>query len=164
MRTIKILAGVFLYSLLLVGIGKAQPTAGTATEQQQGAQRVMDQQQTMNALRTGTNAPEIYEGENADIGPQHVLRLVPRRTYFEVRADSEYLYSDNPLLTKQFFRRPGTIFVNTLNVAFAPPAYRLGEGRLSPTIGVQSQWYNFGLGGPSLKAFDLDFEAQTAFV
>src|SRR5580698_4160201 len=86
---------------------KAQPAASTAVQQQQNFQQTMELQKPLLPLRPGTNAPETYQGENADIGPQHVLRLVPQRTFFMVRLDSQYLYTDNVLLT-QAPKVPGT--------------------------------------------------------
>jgi len=162
MRTIKISTGVLLVGLALPFLMQAQPTVETASQQQQSAQQNMEQQQMMNTLHAGTNAPEIYQGESSDVGPQHILRVVPRRTYFQARVDSQYLYSDNVFLTRSF-QVPGTIFVNTISLAFAPPAYRVGEGRLSPTIGALTQWYNYGLGGHDLSAFNPDFNVQTVF-
>src|SRR3954468_7693202 len=76
----------------------AQPSAPTAIQQQQNAQQNMTQQQMLTSVKSGTNAPEIYAGEESDTGPQHILQVVARRNLFEVRADSEYLYTDNALL------------------------------------------------------------------
>ena len=77
-----------------------------------------------------------------------------------VRADSQYLYSDNPLLT-QHPTVPGTEFVNTIQAAFAPTAYKVGPGRLSPQIGYFSQWFNYEMGNHDLGA--ADFNVQTAY-
>src|SRR6185312_7273248 len=75
----------------------AQPSASTAVQQQQNFQQSASQQQLLSSLKAGTNAPELYAGEDADVGPQNILLAVPRRTYFEVKADSEYLWTDNAL-------------------------------------------------------------------
>ncbi len=139
----------------------AQPSAPTATEQTQNFQQSTELQQPMMSLTPGTNAPEIYPGENEDIGPQHILRLLPRRTYFEVKVDSEYLYTDNAMLS-QHPTVSSTIFVNTISAALAPTAYKLGDGRFAPTAGVLSQWYNYGLGGHDVSF--MDFNVQTFFV
>lgn len=165
MRTIKVLV-CLLTGAALPFLAAAQPSASSATQQQENLQRTADQQQIMASLKAGTNAPEIYEGESSDVGPQHILRTVPRRTHFEVKADSQFLYTDNALLTSP--RSPSTIWVNTISAAYTPPAYRVGEGRLSPTIGVASQWYNYGIGeGDTIQGInvhDLNFDVQSAFV
>jgi hypothetical protein len=139
----------------------AQPSAPTATQQQQNFQQSMEQQRPLLSLKTGTNAPEIYQGENADVGPQHILRLIPQRTFFMVRADSLYLYSDNVLLTRHP-TIPGTEFVNTIQAAFQPTAYKVGPGRFTPSVGYLSQWYNYEMGNHDLGA--ADFNVQTVFI
>jgi hypothetical protein len=136
----------------------AQPSAPTAIQQQQNFQQSASQ--LLSSLKTGTNVPEMYLDENADLGPQHILMPVPRRTYFQVAADSEYLFTDNALFT-QSPKVSSTIFINTISAAFAPEAFRVGNGRLAPTVGFVSQWYNYGLGNHDLSA--LDFNAQTFF-
>lgn len=155
------LTGLLLSCGALFAISlRAQPSAPTAIQQQQNFQQNMEQQKPLISLRTGTNAPEIYQGENADIGPQHVLRLLPQRTWFLARLDSQYLYSDNVLLT----RHPttaGTEFVNTIQAAIAPTAYKLGPGRFSPMVGYLSQWFNYEMGGHDLGV--IDFNVQTVF-
>jgi hypothetical protein len=140
---------------------KAQPAASTAVQQQQNFQQTMELQKPLLPLRPGTNAPETYQGENADIGPQHVLRLVPQRTFFMVRLDSQYLYTDNVLLT-QAPKVPGTEFVNTAQLSFAPAPYRIGPGRISPSVGYMSQWFNYEMGNHNNGA--IDFNVQTLYV
>ena len=167
MKATKKLTGLLSLSVTLAFSLWAQPSAPTATQQQQNFQQNMEQQQPLISLRPGTNAPELYQGENADVGPQHVLRLRPKRTYFLVRADSQYLYTDNVLLT-QHPTTPGTEFVNTIQAEFAPSPYKMGPGRVSPGIGYLSQWYNYGLGGNSQMAGgvplnNIDFNVQTIF-
>ena len=51
-------------------------------------------------LRVGTNAPEVYQGENADIGPQRILRVNQkpaglRPDIFDLFFDSQIFYTDN---------------------------------------------------------------------
>ena len=168
MKIHKVGINVFLTFAVLSAVSlRAQPLAPTATQQHQNFQQSMEQQKPLISLKTGTNAPEIYEGENADVGPQHILRLLPQRTWVMVRADSEYLYSDNVLLT-QHNTTPGTEFVNTIQAAFAPTAYKVGPGRFSPQVGYLSQWYNYGLGGPGTangggQMSAVDFNVQTVY-
>ena len=146
-------------------MAKAQPsTAAAAAQQQQNAEA---QQQMLASLKAGTNAPSIYEGEESDVGPQHILRVKSHRTHFQVKADSEYLYTDNAFLSPvmTFFPKPQptTIFINTLSVALAPEPYRLGNGRFAPTVGLQNQWFNYSLGGPNNLQFN-DFDVESAFI
>ena len=116
-------------------------------------------------LRAGTNAPELYTGENADIGPQRILRVgtqnnAPRRKYLDGELDTQIFYSDNATYGNAHNRVGSWVFVNTAQAAFAPDPYDLGPGKFAPAIGFSSQWYNYTDG----KMNGLDFDAQTAFV
>jgi hypothetical protein len=156
MKTNKFFPAILSACFALVLSLQAQPSASTAVQQQNSLQ-----QQTFASLTPGTNAPEIYPGEDADVGPQHILEVEPRRTMFEVKADSEYLWTDNALLTP-VGEIASTIFVNTISATYLPTPYRLGNGRFAPYAGVSSQWYNYGLGGHDLSS--VDFNAQMALV
>jgi hypothetical protein len=157
----KELLGLLLACIALPAVSlKAQPSAPTATQQQQNFQQSMEQQRPLISLKPGTNAPEIYEGENADVGPQHILRLLPQRTYFLVKVDSQYLYTDNIFLT-QHPTIPGTEFVNTIQAAFEPTAYKIGPGRFTPAVGYVSQWFNYEMGNHDSGY--ADFNVQTAY-
>src|SRR5260221_1180887 len=155
-KIIAVLCFIYL-GVSLVAL-RAQPTA---VQQAENFKNTTAAQQPLSSLKEGTNAPEIYTNENEDIGPQHILRIVPRPTLFEVKAASQYLYTDNGLLSA----KPAistTEFVNTISAAYAPTPRKLGDGRFAPGVGYMSQWYNYGLGGHDLSA--LDFNVQTAFI
>lgn len=161
MKMTKTLTGLLLSCAILSALSlHAQPSAATAIQQQQNFQQSMEMQKPLTSLKPGTNAPDLYQGENADVGPQHILRLLPQRTWVMVRADSEYLYSDNVLLTGHP-ATPGTEFVNTIQAAFAPTAYKIGPGRFSPQVGYLSQWYNYEMGNHDLGV--ADFNVQTFY-
>jgi len=115
-------------------------------------------------LRAGTNAPELYMGENADIGPQRILRVgsegkAPRRNYFEGSLDTQIFYTDNASFAGTHSRNSSWVFVNTAQAAFAPDPYELGPGKFAPAIGFSSQWYNYTDG----RMEPFNFDAQTAF-
>ena len=138
-------------------IAHAQPAA---VQQLQNTQQQMQMPQPV--LRVGTNAPEIYAGENEDIGPQRILRVNqrPRSEYFDVVLDSQIFYSDNANFASSSANLDSWVFVNTVQAAFAPTPFNAGPGKLGPAIGFSSQWYNYG--DRIMSA--LDFNAQTAFV
>lgn len=110
-------------------------------------------------LRVGTNAPELYHGENEDIGPQRILRLNPRAKLFDVTLDSQVFYTDNA----NFAERPDNIssyvFVNTVQAAFTPEPSSFGPGKFAPALGFASQWYNYA----DQRMQPFDFDAQTFF-
>jgi hypothetical protein len=115
-------------------------------------------------LRTGTNAPELYSGENADIGPQRILQVGPnarpRRNYFDGQLDTQVFFTDNANYSGPSTARiESWVFVNTAMLAFAPDPYDLGPGKFSPSLGFSSQWYNYSSG----RMKPLDFDAQTVF-
>ena len=64
---------------------RAQPAA---VQQLQNNQIQRELQTPTTGLAVGTNAPELFPGENADVGPQRILRLNPRRIYFDLDRKS----------------------------------------------------------------------------
>jgi hypothetical protein len=114
-------------------------------------------------IGTNTFAPEMYPGENQDVGPQRILRVKPRRTFFEAIADSQYFYTDNARLSDDA-KVGSALFVNTIQAAFAPEPYRIQHGQFAPMIGYRSQWFNYDLDGHNDNLNTLDFHAQTAFL
>jgi hypothetical protein len=135
----------------------AQP----AVVQQLQSTRLSQQVQTpLAGLTAGTNAPELYSGENTDVGPQRILRLQPRWTWFDVLLDSQVFYTDNANYAQNPYVIGSSVFVNTAQVAFTPPALTLGPGKLAADGGFVSQWYNYGNTSMSAE----DFDAQTVFM
>jgi predicted porin len=132
----------------------------SAIQQLQNIQQAQQQKNLLPAaLSAGTNAPELYTGENLDVGPQRILRLNPRPNYFDVLFDSQVFYSDNANYSQAPFMVGSTVYVNTAQAAFAPPAWNLGPGKFSLAAGLASQWYNYG----NEDLTSLDFDAQTVF-
>jgi predicted porin len=136
---------------------RAQPTA---VQQLQNNQITQQLQTPMVNLAAGTNAPELFPGESADVGPQRILRLNPRQTYFDVLLDSQVFYSDNANYAQAPLAVGSAVFVNTVQAAFAPAAVDLWRGKGAAAIGLASQWYNYG----NNQLENLDFNAETFFV
>ena len=158
------LSAVLSALCLLIPAGlPAQPTAAVEQFQRTQSAQPLPKPLRLN-LSTNTEAPELYPGENADVGPQHILRVLRRKTYFELVADSQYFYTDNPFLSDQNKTRT-SLFVNTVQAAFAPEPIWLGRAQFAPAVGFRSQWFNYDLldgSGDGLNR--LDFNAQTAFL
>ena len=163
MKMTKTLAALSLSFIVLSTVSLRAQNAGTAVQQMQTIQKNMEQQQPLVSLKAGTNAPEIYSGENEDIGPQHILRIMPRRNLFEVSVDTEYLYTDNALLSTKPITA-ASVWVNTITAAFAPTPFKWGPGRFAPSAGFYSQWYNYwkANSGPSLG--NIDFNVQDLYL
>ena len=134
----------------------AQPAA---VQQLQNNQITRELQVPAPGLAAGTNAPELYAGENTDVGPQRILRLIPRHKYFDVLFDSQFFYSDNANFAQAPNDISSPVFVNTVQAAFAPPAIALGPGKGAAAVGFASQWYNYG----DNRLEWLDFNAETLF-
>jgi len=152
------------FLLLLLAFGatgpwtlRAQPVA---VQQIQNIQLTAPPGAAFPGQATATNVPELYQGENADVGPQHILRLVPRHPYFNLLLDSQVFYTDNANFAPTADKIGSTIFVNTVQAAFTPTSLTLGEGKLSSNLGVASQWYNY----ENPRMSPLDFNAQTVFI
>jgi hypothetical protein len=134
---------------------RAQPPA---VQQLQNTQQTQ-QQNAFSSLVSSPTAPELYPGENSDIGPQRILRISPRPTPWELYLDSQYFYTSNATFsTNQKFG--SAVFVNTIQLSYSPGPYKLGPGTLAPSAGISSQWYNYGR--KSLAPFN--FDAQTGFL
>ena len=135
---------------------RAQPAS---VQQLQNTQQSQQQNSLSSSLAPGTNAPELYPGENSDIGPQRILKITPRPTPWELYLDSQYFYTNNAT----FSANPKTgsaVFVNTAQLSYSPGPYKLGPGLFAPSAGLASQWYNYGRHSLS----PLSFDAQTAFL
>jgi len=119
--------------MLLVFTGIFSVSAQPVNVQQfQNTQQAQQLQTPLAGLQNATNAPELYRGENTDVGPQRILRLNPRPDYFNVFFDSQVSYSDNANFAEGKNIIGSAVFVNTVQAAFTPPAFKLGAGRLAP--------------------------------
>jgi hypothetical protein len=136
---------------------RAQPAA---VQQLQNTELMQQQQNLLPALINGTNAPELYPGENADIGPQRILRVNPRPDFFDVLFDSQFFYTDNANFATGTNNLGSGVFVNTVQFAFTPPDLKWGNGKFAPSVGFVSQWYNY----ENSQMASFDFEAQIFFV
>jgi hypothetical protein len=124
-----------------------------------------------------TNAPELYAGETSDIGPQSVLKMNLPHWHLEAVADEEIYYTDNMFLDGQF-RQSADVAVSTIQAALVAPEQKVLGGELTPRIGIQQQWFNYGLfdnahitavkfpdifTGTAVSLDTFDFNAQTCF-
>ena len=111
-------------------------------------------------LMIATNAvPELYAGESGDVGPQSVLQVKPRRTYIQAFADMQYFYTDNMFLANQN-KQGADVLVSTVSAAIAPTPYDFADGQLAPRLGIQQQWFTYGLAS-SAKVGAYNFATHT---
>lgn len=152
--------------------------ARTVTAQTPGVTELVDQAEQRRlrssavASDEGALAGELYADESADVGPQSILRLKPRRTWVEAQADVQYFYTDNLFQSERTTRESGVV-LSTVQASVAPTAFDTGFGRLAPRVGYRQQWFSFGLPGEDLVSpFDptlrtsldsFDFNVSTVF-
>lgn len=146
-----ILLSVFAGTLAL----RAQPTAV-----QQFQNTKLNEMPSFAPLAAGTNAPELYTGESTDVGPQRILRLIPRHRYFNVMFDSQVFYTDNANYAPNSQRIDSVVYLNSAQASLTPPDWKVGEGKISTSLGVASQWYNYG----NDRMARLDFNAESIFL
>lgn len=154
-----IVRGVVFFASPLVAT--AQVPAQVERMQQYNQQQVDTRMQTGQSS-TEPLAPELYEGESSDVGPQFIVRSKPIRKWVEATADSQYYYTSNMLLTEH---NPidTTILVNTVQVALAPTPFDVGEDKFAPRVGFRYQWYNYGLDKTSNQLNNFDFDVETVY-
>ena len=118
--------------LLAAGIVRAQiPNAS----QQVDSVHLRRQLETSASLLARSNAaPEFYEGETGDVGPQSVVQYKRNRTFFEASADEQYFFTDNMFLANQG-KQHADVLISTVQAALAPTPYEFAGGHLSPRIG-----------------------------
>jgi hypothetical protein len=138
-------------------LGVAQPAA---VQQLENTQRVQEQQQFLK-YKADEKAPELYSGENEDMGPQQILKVKPRHQYFSGTLDSQFFYTSNARLDEN--PEDSSIWVNTAEAAFTPPNYKFLSYDVATKIGVRAQWYNYSLEDSSTGLDIFDFHAQTAY-
>lgn len=165
---------------LLPTVAVAQnPQANQTMDTVQQRQQAASQSQSF----TTNTVPELYPGETSDVGVQSVLRAQAWRPVLEASADVQYFYTDNALYTTHNLQG-SDVLVSTIQTDLTTPPTPLGEGFLTPRLGFQQQWYNYGLAAsdsfltydyvkvgnsgyyrPVVQNLgDLDFSAQTVFL
>jgi hypothetical protein len=153
--------GLFFIAILFSLGAMIASAQNAAIQQLQNSQ--MQMQLPQSDLHVGTNAPELYTGENEDIGPQYILRVNNQRAHrnlFDATLDSQVFYTDDANYAGHSSRIGSAVFVNTVQGAIAPDPFTLGPGKFAPAVGFSSQWYDYS----SRAMMPLDFFAETAFV
>jgi hypothetical protein len=136
-----------------------------ALRQVQSATQRQEFQGSLQQSSAGSNqnAPELYEGESADVGPQVLLAEKQRRNWFEAGADVQYYYTSNLFLTEKDKIDTG-VLLSTAQFAIAPEAMALGGGEYSVRAGYRHQMYNYGLDKTSNQLNNFNFDVGTVFL
>lgn len=156
---------LLLGAACLTGISAASAQTVPRLDQ---ADAIKRQQELEKRLRDATNpgtpeadAPELFQGELKDVGPQSILKVKQKRTLFEIVADSQFFYTSNQNLAED--AAGTTLFVNTVQIAYAPPPVQTKHGPVASRAGFRHQWFNYGLGDEPATKGDTDFDLQSVF-
>ncbi len=166
---------LLLNSCLTIGatlscLPAARAQMATASQQVDTVNQRQQMEQTAQSLDTN-NVPALYDTETDDVGPQSVLAMKTRRTWFQGYADIQFFYTDNMFMADHG-QTGADVMVSTAMAALAPTPYAFHDGQLAPRLGYQYQWFNYDLVGsktvltpPNISSkLDLfDFNASTVF-
>jgi hypothetical protein len=112
--------------------------------------------------------PETYPGENADLGPQMLLKqkAPQRKPLFEFSTDTMFTWTSNALGAPQAQgKRDDTGAVaETLSLAFAPEPIALGGGKLSLRAGYRHLFYMYDVSNSSAPLNLNNFEMSSLFI
>ena len=151
-----------------------------ASSQNDAVRQQNQVEQNRRELVPGDNVPALFEDEDADLGPQSILRQRKHR-WFRISGDEQFYYTDNMFFESddlaRLFGRPepveAAVSVATLEAALQsrPCVTRFASYRAE--AGYRHQFFNYfgddedlgspGFGVPRLQLSDFDFDASTAF-
>lgn len=117
-----------------------------------------DTDKVLRDIQPGGTLPSLYSEEDADIGPQTVLRK-KKQTWFRGLWDGQLFYTDN-MNFAEHNERDAVVAVNTLEAALTPPKCITRCASFAPEIGYRHQFFNY-LGGGDRNNFD--FDSSTVF-
>jgi hypothetical protein len=162
---------------LSIWTASAQLPGGTQSRQLESAEQRLAMEERAAAL-TVSNAPSLFAGEDADVGPQSVLNLKGRgrAPVVELFADAQYFYTDNMFLSDAN-EQSADVLVSTVQGIFNAIRFPIFGGDFVQRFGYRHQWFDYGLVDDStISVFDLstgtfrqaklnefDFNAGTAF-
>jgi hypothetical protein len=110
----------------------------------------------------GQEAPQLYPGESADVGPQYLMLSKPRRRWLEASTDVQFYYTSNVFLSEKGAVDTGVLLM-TAQAAFAPEPFAVGGGELALKAGYREQMYLYGLDDTANQLNNLDFDVATVF-
>lgn len=172
---------LFFLSFVLVGLSAQESKIGQVDSLNR--QREM-KEGVLNAapdLRSEEEqVPEIIPGDREDMGPQYIVQKKQIRRWWDVKLDTQAMYTSNMLLQSNGWNNKAvdaTLLASTAEFDFAPDPININNNALFPKIGFRHQWFNYGLGDngsmfryqgetpqDDLAGYNsFDYDAQTIF-
>ncbi|HMJ88924.1 MAG TPA: hypothetical protein VK530_03865, partial [Candidatus Acidoferrum sp.] len=148
----------FAVALLFMTVAAALAQNNPAVSQADTTRTQRDTDKVLRDLQPGDDVPSLYADEDADVGPQTILRE-KKQTWFRGLWDGQLFYTDNMNFAERD-EREAVVAVNTLEAAITPPACITRFASFRPEIGYRHQFFNY-LGGDGRN--DFDFDSSTVF-
>ncbi len=146
---------------LLLSLGASLQAQSPATAIQQ-AER-FQQRQEATRPRFRETIPTLYEGEEADVGPQYVVMPKVKQKWIELSLDSQFFYTSNVFLTEQG-NVDSTLSVHTLVAGLAPTPWDVPGGKLAVRAGYRHQFFRYGdLTSHPQEINNLNFDVATVY-
>jgi outer membrane receptor protein involved in Fe transport len=113
--------------------------------------------------------PETYPGENADLGPQMLLKqkAPQRKPLFEFSTDTMFTWTSNALgvpHSRGNERQDTGAVAETLSLALAPEPISFGGGKLSFRAGYRHLFYMYDVSNSSAPLNLNNFEMSSLFI
>jgi len=169
-RTALLLASVCSCYFLVSEKAQSQTPAAVenAVRQAESLRREADQRQqaapAQEAAPPADGPPETYPGENADLGPQAILKGKPKRKpLFEFSADTMFTWTSNATSVAENPREAG-IVAETFSLALAPAPVDLGPGKLSVRAGYRHLFWLYDIWRVNSALNGNNFEMSTGFL
>lgn len=116
-----------------------------------------------------SDVPETYPGENADLGPQVLLKqkAPQRKPLFEFSSDTMFSWTSNALGTphrRGNERQDTGTTAETLSLTIAPEPFALGAGKLALRAGYRHLLYVYDVTNRSAPLNLQNFEMSSVFL
>ena len=107
----------------------------------------------------------LYEEEELDIGPQHLIRQKARHNWLEASGDIQFGSTSNVYLSETG-AADSSLMTSILQLALTPPVWKLEAGELSAKAGYRHQKFNYGIatGGNESTFNNVDFDISSLFL
>ena len=159
-------AWITLFCAENTAFSQAQRAVENAARQAENLRQQAEQRQKTQATADATTAdepPETYPGENADLGPQAILKGKPKRKPFlEFSADTMFTWTSNATSVAGNPQDAG-ILAETFSLALAPEPKDFWIGKLSWRAGYRHLFWVYDAGRMTSNLNGNNFEMSSAF-